>query len=122
MFMDSKDLMDEVAMNSRFALESEMELRDKLRALEQPWYSKIIKMFYISIPIIGGITLVIIMLKCGIKALMIEILISCLTQCCRLGCRAKKLINETGLGHCEDDNKQYNSNISISGFFFINLT
>ena len=46
--------MQEVAINSKYSLESERELRDKLRALKQPCYSKIINMLYISIPIIGG--------------------------------------------------------------------
>ena len=34
MFKDSQELIEEVAINSRYSLDSEMELRDKLRVLE----------------------------------------------------------------------------------------
>ena len=54
--------------------------------------------------------MMIVRMKSGIIALLIEILISCLTQCCRIGSRAKTLINDNRLVHSDDDLKEYNSN------------
>ena len=45
----NKDIIEKIALNTKYAFESENELKTKNEALEKPWNSKIVNIVYMSI-------------------------------------------------------------------------
>ena len=58
-------------MNAKYALKSQNEHKENIEAFEQPWYNKITNMIYISIPIVGALTIVIVAIKYGVIILIL---------------------------------------------------
>ena len=124
MFHDCKELMNKVAVNARYALLSEIELRNRIESLQEPWYGNLLNIVSIGASILGLIALVLILVKIGVIALIFDTLLTCFRQCCKLGKQARTLAGqniqtesdeESGIEECNRNEAKSSEDFSIEG-------
>ena len=88
-----QQLIETLAINSRYASSSENYLRNKINELKDPWYQKLFNYYIIGTAMIGLVMLKAIIMKCNVIALTCSIILDCFPQCCQLGSKVSKLTN-----------------------------
>ena len=71
------ELLRKVAANFQYAFDSEIQLRNRVYALETPWYIKLQNLLITLGAAVAMIVILLILIKCGILGLLVEI-----CQCC----------------------------------------